>query len=212
MTGAVLPWLAPFLLLALPAQAAISCPPSPAAVEVVGAIDPPRIDNTVPQPALQRIAGQRRAGRALGLYTARLEAHWTIALGHREEGGESCRWIDRVVVTLSMPSRVIYIIRERRPGSCAYTSVLAHEREHQATDAAVIEAYRPRLRAAVADAIQSLPAATLTASGPGAAEQLAAPISAALARAFGALKREREARQKQVDTPAEYRRVNAACG
>jgi len=205
----------PFLLLALsalPAQAALPCPPSPALIEVERAIDPPRIDNTLPLPALQRIAGRPRAGRALGLYQARLEAHWTIALSHREEGGLSCRWIDKVVVTLHMPFRVIYIIRERRPGTCAYESVLAHEREHQEIDDAVIEEYRPRLRAAAAAAIEALPAVALAASGPGAAERLGAPISAALERTVDALKREREARQRRVDTPREYRRVNAACG
>lgn len=197
---------------ALPAQAALSCPPSPAVIEVERAIDPPRIDNTLPLPALQRIAGHPRAGRALGLYKARLEAHWTIALGYREAGGLSCRWIDKVVVTLRMPLRVVYVIRERRPGTCAYEIVLRHERAHQAIDDAVIEEYRPRLRAAAAAAIEALPAAALTAYGAGAAEQLGTPISAALERTFDALKHEREVRQKAVDTPGEYRRVNAACG
>ncbi len=207
-------WLAllPLALPALPAQAAPSCPRLPAVIEVERAIDPPRIDNTLPLPALQRIAGHRHAGRALGFYKARLEAHWTIAFRHDEEGGEACRWIAKVVVTLSMPSRVIYIVRERRPGTCAYESVLVHEHEHQATDDAVIEEYRPRLRAAVADAIQALPAAALTASGPGAVERLVTPVSTALERTFDALKRGREARQKAVDTPEEYRRINAACG
>jgi len=203
-----------FLLLALPAlpaQAALPCPPAPALIAVERAIDPPRIDNTLPLPAMQRVAGHPRAGRALGLYKARLEAHWTIALSHREAGGLSCRWIDKVVVTLHMPLRVIYIIRERRPGTCAYESVLGHEREHQEIDDAVIDEYRPHLRAAAAAAIDALPAAALTGSGPGAAERLGAPISAALERAFDALKREREARQRAVDTPGEYRRVNAAC-
>jgi hypothetical protein len=203
--------LLPLALPALPAQAAPSCPPSPAVIEVKRAIAPPRIDNTLPLPALQRIAGHRRAGRALGLYTARLEAHWTIAFRRDEKGGETCRWIERVVVTLSMPSRVIYIVRERQPGTCAYESVLVHEREHQATDDAVIEEYQARLRAAAVDAIEALPAAALTASDPGAAERLAAPVSTALGQTVDALKREREARQKAVDTPEEYRRVNTAC-
>ncbi|HUH85081.1 MAG TPA: hypothetical protein VLX85_10755 [Stellaceae bacterium] len=200
------------LLLALPAQAALSCPPSPAVIEIERAIEPPRIDNTLRLPALQRLAGHPRAGRALGLYKARLAAHWTIAYRHADEGGQACRWIEKVVVKLSMPFRMIYIVRERRPGTCAYETVLGHEREHQAIDDAVVEEYRPRLRSAAMDAIRSLPAAVLRASGPGAAEQLAAPISAALERTLDALKREREARQKAVDSPEEYRRVNAACG
>ena len=55
-----------------------------------------------------------------------------------------------------MPRRVIYIVRERHPGSCPYESVLAHERKHQATDEAVLVEHLPRLRRAAEDAAAAL--------------------------------------------------------
>jgi hypothetical protein len=203
---------AALVLAALPASA-FTCPASDPAVTVALAIPLPRIDNTLPLPALQKIASHEHAGRTLGLYQAEIEAHWTIHFSRRRQGEEACRWIESVAVTLAMPSRVIYVIRERQPGTCAYESVLAHERKHQATDDAVIEAYRSRLTAAAADAIRAAPSAPVAPADADAAERrLGTLVSKALQRSFDGLKRERGARQRAVDTPAEYRRVRAACG
>lgn len=199
---------------AAPARA-LTCPPSKPDVTVELRVGAPAIDNSLPQPALQKLAGERHhQGRTLGLYRAKLEATWRVAIGRSAQAGEACRWIDRVTVMLAMPSRVIYIVRQRQPGTCAYESVLAHEREHQAIDEAVLAEYRARVEGAVGEAILALPPAAAVPDAEGAAAQarLTQPVAAALKRVFAALTQARAERQAALDTPQEYRRVRAACG
>jgi hypothetical protein len=206
-------WLGAMLLVLLPlapAQATLSCPPPRPTIEVTTALDPPRIDNSLSQPALRQRAGR---GHPLGLYVAEVEVRWSIAIARLDGGSEACRWIAKVEVAITARSRVIYVLRERQPGTCAYASVMTHERQHQATDDAVIEEYRSRIQDATAAAVSSLPIGPFAVGDAAVAEKrLTRPVSAAIEREFKALKREREARQKAVDTPEEYRRIAAACG
>jgi hypothetical protein len=195
-----------------PARAA--CPASNPEVTVELSIAEPVIDNALPQPKLQTLAGQRHHyGRTQGLYQADLEVGWRARIRRSDVGGETCRWVDQVTVTMTMPRRMIYIVRDRHPGSCPYESVLAHERKHQATDEAVLSEHRPRLQRAAEEAAAELPhGATPEADGDTAEARLTAPIAAALKRAFAALAKARAERHAAIDTPAEYRRVHAVCG
>ncbi|HEX7966808.1 MAG TPA: hypothetical protein VF502_01210 [Stellaceae bacterium] len=198
-----------------PARAALACPASRPDVVVTPKLADPVIDNTLPQPALQKLAGKAyHGGRTLGLYRAELRAQWPISFGMRDADGETCRWIDGVVVEILAPERRIFIVRARPPGTCWYDSVLAHERKHQATDAAVVAEYAPRLEREIARAISALPAGALVPVGQAAAAQrrLVAPVQAAIKHVLDALDAARRARQAAIDTPQEYRRVAAACG
>jgi hypothetical protein len=202
--------------LAAPSPArALTCPASRAAVQVSVKAGAPAIDNTLPQPALQQLAGKAyHRGRTLGLYRANIRARWHTRIGQREEGGEACRWIESLAIDLVAPERTIYIIRERRPGTCPYDSVLTHERKHQAADDAILAEYARRLEQAVALAIAGLrPAAPVPSADAAAAQQhLMAPVEAAVQRVLDALETARRARQAAIDTPREYRRVAAECG
>lgn len=196
------------------ARAAPVCAaPRPAVTVKVNLADPV-IDNSLPQPALQKIAGPAyHGGRTLGLYRAEYRASWTTRLGERWSGGETCRWIESVAIEIATPKRTIYVIRERKPGTCYYESVLAHERKHQAADDAVVAAYLPRLEQevrAAAAAAPSQPAAGR--DGTAARRRLLAPVEAAIKRGLAELDEVRRARQSRIDTPQEYRRVGAACG
>jgi hypothetical protein len=191
---------------ALPARAAPACPASKPTVTVELNLIEPVLDNALPQPKLQQLAGrQHHYGHTLGLYRAELEVGWRARVRRSDEGREACTWVDEILITVAMPKRTIYIIRERRPGSCPYEAVLAHERKHQATDEAVLAEYRPRLQRAAEEAAAALPRGAPAA-------QLTAPIAAAMKRAFAELTEARTERQSAIDTPAEYRRVRAVCG
>ncbi len=202
--------------LAAPSPArALTCPASRPAVQVSVKAAEPAIDNTLPQPALQKLAGKAyHGGRTLGLYRATIRARWHTRVGQRDGDGETCRWIDSIAIDIVAPERAIFIIRERRPGTCWYDSVLAHERKHQATDDAVLAEFAPRLEHAVARAIAGLPETAPVASAEAAAAQqrLMAPVEEAVRRVLDALEAERRARQALIDTPREYRRGGAACG
>lgn len=210
------------LMLALPVLAfaagpahALTCPAARPAVHVRIDAAAPVIDNTLPQPALQKIAGKSyHHGRTLGLYRASIRLRWRTRVGQRDEGGEACRWIDSLAIDLIASERTIYIIRGRPPGTCWYDSVLAHERKHQATDDAVLAEFAPRLEQAVAHAIAALPppAPVPSAAAAKAQRRLMAPVDAAVRQVLEALEAERRARQAAIDTPLEYRRVAAECG
>jgi hypothetical protein len=197
-----------------PARATPACPASRPEVAVGLSIAEPVIDNALPQPKLQTLAGQHDIySRTQGLYQADLEVGWRVHIRRSDTDGETCRWVDQVMVTLTMPRRMIYIVRDRHPGSCSYASVLAHERRHQATDEAVLSEHRPRLQRAAEAAAASLPrAVTRERDGEAVEATLTAPIAQALKRAFAALAKARAERHLAIDTPAEYRRVHAVCG
>jgi hypothetical protein len=175
----------------------------------------PAIDNTLPQPALQRLAGtDHHRGRTQGLYRGGISTHWRTRIAEQHIAGLVCRSIDEVAITITAAPRTIYVTRERRPGTCPYDSVLAHERKHQAADDAVIAEFAPRLKQRVARAIAALPPPAPV--PPSEAEAAGRRLTAAVARAVNdelrALEAARRARQAAIDTPGEYRRVRAACG
>ena len=119
-----------------------------------------------------------------------------------------------MTVRISMPLRTIYIIRARQPGTCAYESVLAHERKHQAVDDALLAEEVPRLRGEIAHALAALPARDPIPMHKAAdvSAKLSELIAAVVKRSTSALFAKRAARQAEVDSPQEYRRVRAACG
>jgi hypothetical protein len=197
-----------------PACAAPICPASKPEVTVELSIAEPVIDNALPQPKLQTLAGHHhRYGRTQGLYRADLEVGWRARFRRSDADGETCVWVDQLAVTLAIPRRLIYIVRERHPGSCAYESALAHERKHQAADEAVLAEHRARLQRVAEDAAAALlRVETREADAEALKARLTASIAAAVTREFAALAKARTERQAAIDTPAEYRRVRAACG
>src|SRR6185312_5691798 len=146
------------------------------------------IDNSLPQPALQQIAGSaHHGGRTLGLYKAKLKATWRVGLRQRRDEQATCRWVTRVALTLALAERRIYVVRGRRPGTCAYDAVLAHERKHQAVDDALIREYVPLLRRAIEAAVPP--------GAPASEQALTQPVGAAIQRELAAMSTARAARQ-----------------
>lgn len=205
----------PLLALAAGPAQALTCPASRPAVHVRVEAAAPAIDNTLPQPELQKIAGKAyHGGRTLGLYRGGIRTRWRTRIGQQRVGGLACRWLEEVAIDIVASPRTIYVTRERRPGTCPYDSVLAHERKHQAADDAVIAEFAPRLEQAVARAVAAFPPPSPVPSGEAAAVQrrLTAAVEQAVNGVLEALDTARRARQAAIDTPREYRRVGAACG
>jgi len=201
-------------LAAAPAEA-LTCPVPHPVVRLGIDVATPDIDNTLPQPALQRLAGaDHHRGRTQGLYRGGIRTRWRTRIAERSMAGVVCRWIDEVAITITAAPRTIYVTRERRPGTCPYDSVLMHERKHQAADEAVIAEFAPRLKQKVARALAALrPPAPVPRSDAAAVERrLTAAVERAVNGELRALEAARHARQAAIDTPGEYRRVAAACG
>lgn len=184
-----------------------ACPAAPPRVTVALEMAEPSIDNSLPQLALQRLAGPaHHEGRTQGLYRATLTWRRTLRFGRSND----CRWLEAAQIDIRLAPRVIYVTRQRVPGTCPYESVLTHERKHQAVDEELLGEYRPLIENAVTAAIAALQSAPQAAATPEA--PLAHAVDAALQRVMGSLTAARMKRQAAVDNPKEYRRVRAACG
>jgi hypothetical protein len=199
---------------ALPVRAA-GCVATVPAVAVTLTAAEPAIDNSLSQPELQALAGRDyHEGRTLGLYTADIAARTRTAMSDEGTAALRCVRVTAVTVELTLAPRRIYVVRERRPGTCGYAAVLGHERKHQAVDDGIVAEYRPRLGAAIHAAISRLlPDAPVPTDGVAAIEaRIDRAVDAALKAGFDAMMAERDRRQQAVDSPGEYRRVGAACG
>jgi hypothetical protein len=206
--------LALVVLVAAPAEA-LTCPAASPTVQLSVDVATPAIDNTLPQPALQRLAGARHhRGRTQGLYRGGIRTRWRTRIAEQHMAGFVCRSVDEVAITITAAPRTIYVTRERRPNTCPYDSVLRHERKHQAADDAVIAEFAPRLKQRVARAIAALPPPAPVPPGESAAagRRLTAAVERAVNDELRALEAARKSRQAAIDTPGEYRRVRAVCG
>jgi hypothetical protein len=192
--------------------APLACAATVPRVSVSRSLPPPAIDNTLTQPQLQRVAANHHAGRALGLYRATVNGRFNAEIAMRWDESEACLWVSSLAIEVEAVDRRIWVIRERRPGTCHYDAVLAHERRHEEVDDAMVEAYAARLRSVLA---QEAAALGLVRVAPGERDAAQQRLVDALKKAFQAemraLQAERERRQNAIDTPAEYRRVGAAC-
>jgi hypothetical protein len=202
------------LCLLLPASAAaLDCRQGQPRVTLTKNIPLPKLDNTLTQPQLQAMptnSGHR--GRALGLYRGDLVSEFESRLVIERQGSDACVRLESVELRVAMPVRTIYVLRERRPGTCEYNAVLEHERKHQAVDDAVIGEHIPRLQRLMQAAAQRVSAQRIRPGEEKAAQQrLDSELKAALNQASKTLEQERSARQLAIDTPQEYARVTAAC-
>ena len=192
---------------------ALACNAGQPTITLTKNIPPPKLDNSLTQPQLQAMptkSGHR--GRALGLYRSDLVTEFQSRLVIDRQGNEACVRLQSVELRVSMPMRIIYVVRERRPGTCEHNVVLEHERKHQAVDDAVIAEHIPRLQRLMQAAAQRVSAQRTRPGGEKAAQQhLDSELKAALDQASKTLEQERSARQQAVDTPQEYARVGAAC-
>jgi hypothetical protein len=190
----------------------LACAAPPVRISMARGMPPPTIDNSLTQPQLQRLAPHHHSGRSLGLYRASVNGHFNARIEMRWDEGEACLWVASIALQIEAADRRIWVIRERRPGSCEFDAVLTHERRHQAVDDAVIDAFAPRLEAALARRAAALGVARVHPSEREAAQKrLLAAVNETFQAEMRALQEERERRQEAVDTPAEYRRVGAAC-
>jgi hypothetical protein len=206
---------AAILVAASAAAAQPLCPTQNADVRIELDVPRPAIDNTLPQPALQSLAGMHHhGGRTLGLYRTELKMSSTGRLAQHQAGEDVCVTVDRVTVRISMPLRTIYIVRARQPGTCAYESVLAHERKHQAVDDVLLAHELPQLRVEIANALAALPSRHSVAmdKAADASAKLSELTASIVKRSTSALFAALAARQAEIDNPQEYRRVRVACG
>jgi len=197
------------------AAAPRDCPGSKPEVTLSIRLPEPTIDNSLSQPRLQALSGKAyHDGHTLGLY--RMELQYgieAIVLAQQSPAG-LCQWIERVTVRMILSPRQIYVVRDRKPGTCPYEAVLGHERKHKAIDDEVFRQEAPRLQHTLESAIAGMPREQPLPPNEAAEEKkrLVASLKNVFQAAVDAVMAERNARQKHLDNPGEYKRVGEACG
>lgn len=195
------------------------CPQKPARLTIEVASPQAKIDRSRSRDALTRDSNLRPPGRVhtLGLYsalwsmTASREVASLVESGASENRG--CAWLDKVAIRIEAAPRLIYLARELQPRSCRHAAVLEHERKHVAVDDAVlaegIAMLRARLPGILADLRTAEPVKrdTLTALRQHFIDESETRINAL----WQEISDERNRRQRDVDSPEEYARVDAQC-
>jgi hypothetical protein len=140
------------------------------------------------------------------------------AMGYRDQtefqsvkrGGRLCSYLTALDFAYGYTHRLVQIAREIPVGSCLFTEVRKHEYKHVAVDTAIISdnlAY-------VTDRLQRFIAGygpTESTDAAAAERQFDAAFGPEAQGIIDHLVDLREAAQAQVDTPAEYARVEDAC-
>jgi hypothetical protein len=204
------------------AQTRMQCPAMSAPTYTLSVDNRPvRIIDNADQNQMRQLFSQHNPNSAAGLAN-----HHTIGGLHHGEitlrtqfnllqasrDNDACLGLKSLDMTL-VYDPVIYISRDRPPGSCEYNAAIEHEYKHQNTDLAVIRESMPMLRAAAQRAIAGLrnPQQIQTSDLAQAREQIQQQVAAQLDREMDRIEKKRNLRQAMVDTPAEYQRVANQC-
>lgn len=203
-----------------PADLCQNAPPPLIATEIAEAA--PVFDVTVPREALSQIPvttlpyAAREGVEINGLTESRLYLDHRIQFRNvvNQSTGLGCIAVEKVTVTLRARPEV-FIASELTRDPCRYREIYAHEQKHIGTDHALLERYRARIAkgmrisfAGPADYASVTVAARFL---PIAQHQLEEQTGATLRVLYDEMLRERDHAQRQVDTPAEYNRINTAC-
>ncbi len=179
----------------------------------------PAIDETRTRVQLTEQSRHLLTGNAhtLGLYNATWRMSAQRQLGTLTESNvaqpRACVRLDHVEVTIEIDPRMIFVAQELDPGSCRHAAVLAHERKHQAVDDDVLRRNTPWLRQVLARDLAGLftPRPIRVRDLAASQARFVGESDRAINAAWKAINDERERLQREIDTPEEYARVNAAC-
>ncbi len=106
--------------------------------------------------------------------------------------------------------RTIYVARELPQNSCIFGEVLSHEMKHIAVDEQLLREYAPTLNRRL-EAVAARMKPVRARSKDQAMRALLLPVNSLLRQMLQEFGQERERRQSQVDTLAEYERVSRSC-
>jgi hypothetical protein len=124
--------------------------------------------------------------------------------------GHYCYYLTSVSMKFGYSHRLVEIAHELPEGSCLYKQVRGHEYKHVSVDNAIIRDNLDYVTEALQSAIQSIGAIDAPNSTE-AHRRLTTAIGALLEPIVDHVSGLREAAQNQVDTEAEYARVEDAC-
>jgi len=195
------------------------CAPfEPPQIAVLPRVQPPRYDTSLSLASIRAMAGKPNLSSTgvrempVGLTSAQLRTASSFEVTTQTKGRDPlvCAQITHLNLEVGFEDTTIYLAHELPPGSCAESEVNQHELRHVATDRQVLMDFAPRIQPFLQSVLQGI--GTIRASSSAIAEaHLRAQIDEAMKHLTSTLAAEREAAQRQIDTPEEYQRLSAAC-
>lgn len=126
---------------------------------------------------------------------------------------KACLYVSQINIDITLDP-TIYIAREYPPGSCHYNAVLEHEQKHSKVDRYIVNKYSNIIIKALHNTFKTIGYA----QGPVDTAQLVpvqkrmeAYIKAVIDQFSQNMNKERKMLQQQIDSLAEYQRVDAMC-
>jgi hypothetical protein len=170
------------------------------------------IDETLPYSELTLMGAEAGTGdRVIGLTHARLSHSATIvASGVEDPRTRRVCVRPEIRLTLSMQPMTVYVGREFSGDPCRRGVILEHEAKHVAVYRQYLQEAVEQVRDEVAGAYGN--AVMMFGSREEAQREIEAALGGYLGPAVQRSSQELKRRQAEVDTPAEYARVSAACG
>jgi hypothetical protein len=199
-----------------PDVAAAICEAKAPTVNFVFDMPKPKLDNTLSQPELQQLANkfetETHGGRTLGLYSTKIRIPFTMKTKMVTAGDTVCMSVVEIEVRVSLQDRRIYVIKEWKPGTCPYTSILAHEEKHRSVDDTVFRERATIAKRKIADAVVRIGTISVAKSQTNAAQdRLGKLVEESLSKITMDMVEARNQAQRNVDAGLEYSRVAASC-
>jgi len=218
------PWIGGLIFAALMPLAARAqdCPAAPMPeVTLERAEDPVEYDFLRNRSDLNqmgaKILAASRAGSTMyvgGLTNGTIQSDMSTDLQTlmRPATDSACLWIANIHIKLHYKP-IVYVSREFTVGSCYRAAVLEHEHKHVVMDETLMGSFGAQLQQAIQMAAQTdghlgpIRQEDL----PDVSRKIQAVLEHKLNEMMDQLSTEREVKQTQIDTPEEYRRVQALC-
>jgi hypothetical protein len=209
-----------FFLVLMPAAAAAQTETAcsavaPPFVDVMPVFAQPAYNLTTNIEGIQRIAKDTghsiHESITLGItrYQSFIEFRTPVETTTFANGG-ACTKVRRADVTIGYRDVTVYVAREVPQGSCGFNEVVAHEQKHIAVNLEVLKEYAPRIQQSLEAYLRD----DAVFAGRNRADELALlrkNLQAILDRFGERMIDDNIARQKQVDSPEEYRRLSRVC-
>ena len=124
--------------------------------------------------------------------------------------GISCAHVERADVTIGYRNVTVYIAREVPQNTCGFEEIMAHEQKHIAVNRQILQEYMPIIEGRLKDYLR-LNGVFREQNLDYAVSLLREKLQEILNGLGQQMTDENRARQHQVDSPAEYRRLTVSC-
>lgn len=140
-----------------------------------------------------------------------INADYSIRVKSTSDSPMVCAQISTFELRFGFEDIVVYVASEVPRNSCGYDLVLNHELQHVAIDQKLTQVYDSTFPGLVRRAVERV--GVIRAGSSAEAEaQIKRDIGVYIKNFGENLSAEREKRQKQIDTEAEYKRLSQSCG